>query len=383
MTQEFHALRLQIAVLASVLLVLTGCSRHKVETQASQPVPVQLRKPTLVDRPEIVDVSGSVTSPDAPSDVPFLVSGRVTRVAVHEGDFVHKGQLLAALEATDYQLAVNGADAQVAAAKVALDRAEDEYKRMKMLFDAKSLAPNDFRKFEATWQSAKEQLNQAVASEKTARKHVSDATLVAPVTGYISRRGVEPGNMAVAGNPAFQIVTLDPAEVLVGVPETDIHLLRLGQPAEVEIPAMSGAAFSGTVREINVAADSTTRTYSTRIRVPNPQHQLRIGMVAEVHIKGDHTTKALTLPGSAIAHDQQGATLVFVYYPEQKRVFSKRVEVGRVIWQDVEIRSGLGADEEVVIGGLQGLRDGTQVEPSATLPPQIPVSGAHHKVDGE
>jgi RND family efflux transporter MFP subunit len=345
-------------------------------------VPVQVRKPALVDQPEVIDVSGSVTSPDAPSDVPFLVSGRVTQVAVHEGDFVRKGQLLATLDPTDYQLTLNGAAAQVAAAQVALDRAEDEYRRMKMLFDSKSLAPNDFRKFEATYQGSKEQLNQAVANERLARKHLADATLLAPVSGFISKRAVEPGNTAAAGNPVFQVVTLDPAEVLVGVPETDVHLVRDGQSVQVEIPALPGEAFSGSVRTINIAADPSTRTYSTRIRVPNQQHKLRIGMVAEVQIKGDKSIKALTLPGGAIVHDAQGATLVFIYHPEQKRVFSKRVEVGRVLWQDVEIRSGLEPDEEVVVGGLQMLRDGTEVAVSATLSPHIPVDGAQSNGNG-
>jgi RND family efflux transporter MFP subunit len=346
---------------------------------ANDPAPIQTRTPLLVDKPEAVNVSGSVNSPDAAAEVPFLVNGRVTHVAVREGDSVRRGQVLAVLESTDYSLAVNGAAAQVAAAKVSLNRAEDEYRRMKMLFDSKSLPPNDFRKFEAVYQSAKEQLNQAVAGEKSARKHLTDATLLAPVNGFISKRSVEPGNMAAAGQSAFQIVTLDPVEVQVGVPESNIHLVRVGQHAEVQIPALPGEAFSGTVRAINVATDNSTRTYSTCIRVPNPQHRLRIGMVAEVQIQGDRQIKVLTLPGSAIVRDPQGASLVFVYYPEQKRVYSRRLEISNVTEQEVVIQSGLKPEEQVVIGGQQSLRDGTLVQPVPVQSPHLAVSGSESK----
>jgi len=344
-----------------------------------KPTPVQVRPVALVNHLEEISVSGSVNSPDAPADVPFLVSGRVLRVAVHEGDEVRKGQLLASLDPTDYSIAVRGAAAQVAAAKVSLDRAEDEYRRMKMLSESKSLPPNDFRKFQAAYDAAKEQLNQTMAGEAAARKHVSDTTLLAPVSGYISRRAIEPGNMAAAGVPAFQIVTLDPVEVLVGVPETDIRLVRIGQHAQVQIPALPEQDLSGSVRVINVSADPATRTYSTRIRVGNADHKLRVGMIAEVRIQGDRQVKAFTVPGSAVVHDPQGASLVFVYYPEQKRVFSKRVEVGRVVGQEVEIQSGLHPEDLVVVGGQQSIRDGALADVIGTQTPHLAVAGAEGK----
>jgi RND family efflux transporter MFP subunit len=377
--EELFTVRLPSAVLAFFVLVLSGCSHRSPAPVAERSVPVQLRAPLLIDRSELVSVSGTVNSPDAPSDVPFLVSGRVVQVAAHEGDFVRRGQLLAVLDSTDYTLAVSGADAQVAAANVARNRAEDEFRRMKQLYESKSLPVNDFHKFEAAYNSASEQLNQAVAGAKEACKRLSDTTLVAPVTGFISRRAIEPGNMAAAGVPAFQIVTLDPIEVLVGVPETSIHLVRAGQKVQIRIPALPGESFEGTIREINVAADSSTRSYSTRIRVANSQHRLRVGMIAEAEIQGDQMIKAITVPASAIARDPQGATLAFVYYPAQKRVFSKRIETGRVVGEEVEIRSGVQADEQVVIGGQHELRDGSLVEPAASLPAHLAVAGTESK----
>ena len=121
---------------------------------------------------------------------------------------------------------------------------------------------------------------------------------------------------------------MDPVEVNVGVPETDVHLVRIGQEAEITVPALPGKSFQGTVRLINVSADPGTRTYMTRITVANPELLLRVGMVAEATIRGDRTVSMVTLPGDAVVRDPQGATQVYVYYPDQKRVYAKRVEIG-------------------------------------------------------
>jgi multidrug efflux pump subunit AcrA (membrane-fusion protein) len=115
------------------------------------------------------------------------------------------------------------------------------------------------------------------------------------------------------------------------------------------------------VRVINVSADSNTRTYMTRISVPNPEHQLRVGMVAEATIRGDRTVSMVTLPGDAVVRDPQGATQVYVYYPDQKRVYTKRVEIGATVNKDVEIKSGLSGEELIVLAGQAKLRNGLVV----------------------
>ena len=99
----------------------------------------------------------------------------------------------------------------------------------------------------------------------------------------------------------------------------------------------------------------------TRIRVPNPGHVLRIGMVAEAKIVGDQKISMMTLPGEAIVRDDQGATMVFVYFPDQRRVYSKRVKIGAFRGIEVEIKEGLSGNESIVIAGQDHLRDGMPV----------------------
>ncbi len=344
-----------------VLVLIASCSPGTKPESKIEPVPVVIGNVHYGEFNQTTFVSGSVVSPDAPSTLNFLVSGKVLFVGPREGDYVRRGQKMAVVDPLDYRLGAAAAAAQLEQAKVGLRRAEEEYGRMKSLYDSKSLAPNDFEKFQASLDSAGEKVRQAAADDELAKKRLSDATLVAPIDGYVDMRGIEPGETASPGKAVFRIVRLNPIEVNAGVPETDLHLVRVGQKAVVTLPALPGQSFEGTVRLINVGADQGTRTYMTRIVLPNPKHLLKVGMVAETKIARDRKTYMMTLPGEAIVRDAQGATIVFVYYPEQRRVYSKRVKVGALAGTDVEIKEGLSGKESVVFAGQDRLRDGVPV----------------------
>lgn len=362
----------QLVLLMIVMLTanLSACSSGtNGEQTAGPPTPVRIGKPQPKEERETVSVSGTVVSPDAPANLSFLVPGKVIQVGPREGDYVSKGQMLATIDPTEYQLALAAAKAQAEQARVGYERSGDEHRRMKMLYDSKSLAPNDYQRFKAAFDSAAQQYEQAFASEKLSRKRLADATLSAPLNGYVSKRSVEPGQMVSPGQPVFEIVQLDSVEVNVGVPETDIHLVRVGQKADVTLPALPGESFEGSVRVINVSADPNTRTFMTRITIPNPKHTLRIGMVAEARIRGDRTMKMLSLPIETIVRDPQGATMVYVYFPDRKRVYTRRVETGGVYGSEIEIKRGLTGEESVVLAGQERLRDGAVVSVTAALLP--------------
>lgn len=351
------------AVCLSLLGVsLTACTGEQHKNQSgSEVVPVIVGRVQNVLERETVSVSGTVSTPNSPAQLSFLVSGKVTSVGPREGEYVKKGQVLASIDPLDYRLPLAVAKAQADQARIGYERAEDEFRRMKMLYDSKSLAPNDFQKYKAAYDSAMQQYEQAVASEKLTRKHLTDTTLCAPTSGYIAKRSIEPGDTASAGRVVFEIVQMDPVEVNVGVPETDVHLVKIGQKADITVPALPGKSLQGTVRVINVSADPNTRTYMTRISVANPEHSLRVGMVAEATIRGDRTVSMATLPGDAVVRDPQGATQVYIYYPDQKRVYTKRVEIGAAVNKNVEIKSGLSGNELIVLAGQTKLRNGLTV----------------------
>src|SRR5208283_3605153 len=169
-----------IVIIAAGLLVMTllACSSSKTAEQAvSTPIPVKIGKLQPIQDHEEVAVSGTIGSPAEPSNVSFLVSGKVIQVSPREGDYVKKGQLLASIDPTDYQLALTMATKQADMARIASERAEDEHRRMKMLYDSKSLAPNDYEKYKSAYESSRQQYEQAMAFEKISRKHLTDAEL--------------------------------------------------------------------------------------------------------------------------------------------------------------------------------------------------------------
>ena len=386
--------------LASLLLLTAACQRPvKTSLEETNPVPVQLRSPASVERPSSVIASGSVEGSET-ADVAFQVPGKVARVMVEEGQHVIKGQVLAELEATDYRNAFDAAQAQkeaaeavaekasaglrkqeVEQARIELARSEDEYKRMRFLVERNSLPRNDFQKIEAAYKAAQERytmavegtriedrnaaLAQALAAKAQAseeQKRLGDTRLRAPISGNIAARRIDPGQTVAAGVSAISIVNLNPAKVHVGVPEAEIAKVIPGAKAEVTLPSLGGRCFEGKVGIIGVAAEPASRTYAVKIIVANPGPVLLSGMVAEARIFGAAKLRVLTIPGEAIVRDPQGAPNVFVYNPDRKRVYARRIEVGLPVGDEVEIRSGLHGDEQIVVAGQQRLREGTLVE---------------------
>jgi membrane fusion protein (multidrug efflux system) len=89
---------------------------------------------------------------------------------------------------------------------------------------------------------------------------------------------------------------------------------------------------------------------------------LRAGMVSEARLIGSKQVNAITVPGTAIQQDARGVSQVFIYQPGQNRVYARRVEVGAMIGNEVEIRSGLDGSEQIVVDGRQNVREGSLVK---------------------
>ena len=385
------------AALLAALLPLAAC-RSGAPIAADQPVPVEVRQPRQVSEPVSVRASGEVEA-NVTALCAFQAAGRVSRVLVEEGQPVRKGQLLAELDPADYRNAYDAAQAQAAQA-AAVDRKaqaglraqeleqaridfaqqQDQYTRMKFLYDHNSLPANDFHKIEAAYRASEEryrmaregtraedkaaataQSRAAEAQMREAGKKLADTRLLAPVSGFVGMKRVDVGNTVAAGQAVFSVLDLDPVKVRVGIPEAAIGKVHEGARAVVTLPSLDGRAFEGRVEAVGVAADPASRTYTVRIAVPNRDRLLRAGMVAEARIFSGAQGNALTLPGDAIVHDARGVTQVFVLDPARNRVYAHRVEPGGLLENEVEIRSGIAPADRIVVAGQQNVREGSPV----------------------
>jgi RND family efflux transporter MFP subunit len=343
------ALRATVAAAVIPIAAACGTAARADDTAAGggeAPVAVRVAPAARSLRRAEVRASG-VLEPRATADVAFQVGGRVARVAVEEGDAVRAGDLLAALDPTDYALGLRQAE-------LAAQRADDERRRARPLLDAGSIAPNDFERLDNG-------ARQAAVARDLAAKRLRDATLVAPFDGVVAARRTETGATAAPGTPVFTLVALDEMRVRVGVPEAEVGALRDGMAARVELPALDRVV-DGRVRHVGVAADPASRTFAVLVVVPNANGALRGGMVASVVVATGAVRDVVAVPSTAIAHDAEGATRVYVADAASGRVRARRVAIGAPLADGlVEIGDGLVAGEPVVVAGEERLHDGARV----------------------
>lgn len=386
-----------LAVIGAAVTLLSGCIRN-AKIAADQPVPVEVRTPHHLNEPASVSASGSVEA-NVTAMTAFQIGGRVTRVYAEEGQLVRQGQVLAELDCSDYRNAYEAATGQATAAeataleatngvraqeleqaRIEFERAQDEYQRNKYLFDHQSLPANDFHKIEAVYLAAQQRYDMAregarieekqatqgqahaASSELSeARKHLGDCQLRAPISGFVGMRRVNVGDTVAPGNPVFSVLDLDPVKVRVGIPEAQIGMVHQGKRAVVTIPSLGNQQFEGKVEAVGYAADSVSRTFATKIAIPNPNHVLRAGMISEARVYDSAIVNVLAVPSIAVTRDLRGIPLVYVYDATRQRVFARRVEVGYLVGDEVEIKSGLRPDEQIVVAGQQNVHEGSLV----------------------
>lgn len=315
-------------------------------------------------------------------DLAFKVPGKValvgtdpeTRRQLQEGDRVKSGQLLAALDVRDLQLQVNAAaasadaaQAQVSAAEGSLAQATTEVERARKLFASASIPKSELDRAETAYAAgvsslaaAKAQHRSRVDQASIARRSLADARLESPIDGILARRGVEPGESVMPGLAAFTVIDPTEMRLVVGVPDTKVNALSLGQQVEVSINAIPGATRSGMVTKIAPTADPALRSFAVEVTVPNADGQLKTGMVASAALAGAGEEPTVRVPLAALVRGTDRGFAVFVV--DGGKVAAQTVEIDDLQANDVIVTSGLAAGTRVVSEGAQFLRTGDRIE---------------------
>jgi membrane fusion protein (multidrug efflux system) len=214
---------------------------------------------------------------------------------------------------------------------------------------------------------------QAQIAVSMARKSLADTQLRAPVSGIVATRHAEPGSSATPGLPAFVLVQTGTMTATAPVPEMQVAKIRPGVAARVTVPAI-GWTFAGTVREIAVAANPLTRTYDVKVAVPNPGGDLRVGMIADIHLTigggGSGGGDLLAVPPEAVRVDEKGATYVFVVTPDRK-LQRRPVTVAQFVGETTALSGGVREGELVVTSGTPMLSEGLTVRVFDAHPRQV------------
>ncbi len=357
------------SVLAVVAILLAACQEPPpVETVLR---PVRYERVSTSQEARLRTFAG-VARAGVESNLSFRVAGTVDRVAVSVGQKVQRGQTLARMDPTDYELRVQEAVAGLAQARAASRNAEADYERVRGLYENNNASRRELDGARANSESSLAQVEAAQKRLEQARQQVSYSTLRAPVDGTIAAVNVEVNENVNAGQKLFLLTAGSDTEVEVALPEAVISSVLLGQTVEVSFDALPGQVFDAQVTEAGVAAVGTATTFPVTARLTQSDPDIRSGMAAEVAFRFSTaaTSGRLLVTPVAVGEDRDGR-FVFVLEPVAAggdagsglaRVQRRGVTVGELTGEGLEILSGLEDGERVVTAGVRRLSNGEQVK---------------------
>ncbi|WP_257993291.1 efflux RND transporter periplasmic adaptor subunit [Cupriavidus pauculus] len=356
------------------LLALGGCGKQAEPVEDVRPVRVMQLSPAA-GKTEY-EFSGEVR-PRIESRLGFRVGGKISARLVDVGASVRKGQPLARLDPTDLALAESGARAQYDAAKTDRDLAAADLKRYKELAAKNFISAAELNRRQATFDSAASRLDQAQASLRNQSNQTGYAVLTADADGVVTAIDTEVGQVVTPGQPVIRVAQTAEKEVAIGLPEDQVDMLRGITDVSIHTWSDPDRTLPGRVREISAAADPVTRTYPTRVSIPNPPADLRIGMTAVVSFTRTGDAATIRVPLTALLQDK-GANQVWIYQPGQGggsgTVKPVPVTLGEAQGNLIEVRQGLTPGQTIVTAGVHLLKPGQKVKPMQSVAPAQPAS---------
>ena len=366
-----HTIVLAAGALAVTSLV--GCSESKPSIQAAPEkvhgvAIMEVHKTTV---PDYVEATGTV-HPTLSAQLASQVMGTIIRVNVHEGDRVRRGEVLVSIDEAQQQAAYTGAKAGLQASQESIAAADADYalaeatiKRYQMLYDKKSVSPQEYDEVKTKLAAAQARRDAAHAGATQAEAGVAQASTAmgftkvrAPFDGVVISKLAEPGAMAAPGLPL--LVVEDPSRFRLEAQfdESKIGAVKLGESAPVVIDALGDQPVEGKVVQIVPAADPSSRTFTVKVDLPlNPQ--IRSGLFGRVRFpKGER--EAIAIPKAVVLSRGQ---MQAVYVVGSDQLASLRfVTLGAPSGDQVEVLSGLQSGDRIVAQPDGRELSGKQVE---------------------
>lgn len=358
--------RASSATLATLALVVLGCAGGEGGPGAPQggrvATPVRADRVTVGDLEIFAEYPGELIAEAV--DLAPRVGGRIQEVRVRIGDPVRRGEVLAVIDDTDLvrqleeargQLGV--AEAQVSRSEAQLEEAEADYRRSAELFEQEVLSSQEFDRLrsrlgaaEAELRSTQAQVVQAKARVERLAQQLADTRVVAPFSGTVASRYLDPGALVQPGTPVLRLVQSGPLLVQFRVPERDLGRLVAGHPLTLSTQATGETTFPGHVERISGEVSRSDRTVLVEGVVDAETEVLRPGMYADVRVLLQELERTKIVPGVAVVRRLQPDGR------EETGVFGVD-EGGEAVWYPVEVR---GAEEHLV--AIEGnIREGATV----------------------
>jgi len=339
-----------LTVLAlSSIAIIPGCGTgeasvsDEAEVRAATPVPVEIAIPVRADIFATYLATSTIES-DADAPVLARVPGEVVQILAEEGDLVEAGQVLARLDGERLRLEMLSARADHERANKELDRYEDLAERGLV-----SAAMYDGLKFDVDALRAKYDL---------ANLNYGYSEIRATISGVVSSRDVKLGQSIESNSVAFRITDTSELVAYLQIPQSELAKFASGHNASLQVDSMPGIEFSASIVRISPTIDTRNGTFRATVVIDNAAADLVPGMFARFTIAYEKHEGALLIPGNAVVDEDDESS---VYFVADGAVALRIVETGIRSGDQIEILSGLADDEEIVVVGHSGLRDGSKV----------------------
>lgn len=327
---------------------LSGCNAGEASVAAetesvAAPLPVAVVTPEIADIFATYETTAKIEA-DAEAPVIARAEGQIVEILVEEGDVVSQGQLLARLDGDRNRL-------QMLQARANLEKASRAYDRQINLRERGlvSVASLEGLKFDVELLTATYELS----------KLNYEYTLVrAPIDGVVASRVVKTGAHINTGDQLFGIVDTSKLVAYLKIPQTELSKFSEGHRATLHVDSIQGVPFEARIERISPTIDPRNGTFRATAYMKNADGDLAPGMFGRFSIAYEKHSNALLVPKSAVVYEDSENVVYVVTNGEAAR---RPVSLGIESMGNVEILDGLTSDEQVVVSGQTGLRDGSKV----------------------
>lgn len=301
--------------------------------------------------------SGSL-DPEWQAQVAAKVDGRLEKVYVHEGDRVEKGQVLAILEQMDTDANLLSAKGSYLDAQTSLRKAETDLARYEKLYATGAVSQQVVDDYRFARDNAAAKLEAARGSLQGMESKAAGTVVTAPADGIVAKRFYQEGYYAKAGTPLFAIADISMLKTTIHIPEGQVTGVRVGNEADIALPAYPGKKLVGKITRIAPVADLPAHTFAAEVSVDNSEGLLA-GVYANVSLIGEPREQVLTIPMHAIVmrDDQQTVFVADAQGVVQRRVLALGYSDDKV----AEVLSGLDEKDTIVVEGHNKLREGSRI----------------------
>ena len=283
-------------------------------------------------------------------NVAFRVSGPIRRVAVKEGDYVHRGQLIAEMDPRDYKV-------QLSATQAEYEQIKADAERVIALYQEGNTTASNYDK-------ARYGLQQITEKLANHRNQLADTRLYAPISGYIQKRLHSEGETVGAGMPVVSMFSAADIEVEIFVPASDYARRNQLSSATCSFDVIPDVIFPLEVSSYSKEANAS-QLYAVRLKIKGQYDHSKLtpGMTTMVYVQY-HSTEGpaiVKIPTSAIIQENE-ETQVFVFNEKDSSVENRVVKIGRLdLDGNIEVTEGLKSGEKVVTAGARLLHNGQKV----------------------